>query len=494
MASRLDQLIKDATKAGLGVGGSPPQRDPPPPPEGCEFVNERAPFGKELPNFPDLPEQTHRCITALARHLHTPYAPLARPLHAPYTPLTRPSHAPCTPLAHPLHTPCTPLAHPLTPPPPRFVAPSPLPSLLPARWRLPLEPALSGALVPDPDAEPLPRVGGLMQEAPYWGAQVVEMPNKFPNPPAADVWHSQMPNKFPNPPAADVWHSQMPNKFPNPPAADVWHSQMPNKFPNPPAADVWHSQMPNKFPNPPAADVWHSTGPPTGELLVASTDLGHIAAGGVPGLAWDLGPDSGAAGGGGGGGGGNGGGALTLLLYEYSGDFSRARGAFQRQHAERVSRATRRGELLLAGTTADPLDRGIFIFRESSAARAFASGDPFVAAGLVRHWEVRKWALAGGQLMAEAFSARARTGDGALADTGGVADRRGVADRGGRALFDDRPSWGGVGAGLTGGALGTLLGAFVLGGGVWRRRTRAVTSRRASITSEDPAEIKGFSR
>ena len=294
-----------------------------------------------------------------------------------------------------------------------------------------------------------------MQEAPYWGAQVVEMPNKFPNPPAADVWHSQMPNKFPNPPAADVWHSQ----------------------------------MPNKFPNPPAADVWHSTGPPTGEFLVASTDLGHIAAGGVPGLAWDLGPDSGAAGGG-----GNGGGALTLLLYEYSGDFSRARGAFQRQHAERVSRATRRGELLLAGSTADPLDRGIFIFRESSAARAFASGDPFVAAGLVRHWEVRKWALAGGQLMAEAFSARARTGDGALADTAGVADRRGVADRGGGALFDDRPSWGGVGAGLTGGALGTVLGAFVLGSGVWRRRTGAVTSCRASVTSEDPAESKGFSR
>ena len=52
-----------------------------------------------------------------------------------------------------------------------------------------------------------------------------------------------------------------------------------------------------------------------------------------------------------------------------------------------------RGELLMAGALAEPVDGAVLIFRGEStaAAEAFAKADPYVKNGLVKSWRVRKW-------------------------------------------------------------------------------------------------------
>jgi uncharacterized protein YciI len=52
-----------------------------------------------------------------------------------------------------------------------------------------------------------------------------------------------------------------------------------------------------------------------------------------------------------------------------------------------------RGELLLGGALADPVDGAVLLFSGSSpaVAEAFAAADPYVTAGLVPRWRVRAW-------------------------------------------------------------------------------------------------------
>lgn len=52
-----------------------------------------------------------------------------------------------------------------------------------------------------------------------------------------------------------------------------------------------------------------------------------------------------------------------------------------------------RGDLVLAGALADPVDGAVLVFRGASAqvADAFAKADPYVTNGLVTRWRVRAW-------------------------------------------------------------------------------------------------------
>jgi uncharacterized protein YciI len=52
-----------------------------------------------------------------------------------------------------------------------------------------------------------------------------------------------------------------------------------------------------------------------------------------------------------------------------------------------------RGELLLAGAFADPVDGAALVVVASArfVAERFARSDPYVTEGLVREWKVRKW-------------------------------------------------------------------------------------------------------
>ena len=82
-----------------------------------------------------------------------------------------------------------------------------------------------------------------------------------------------------------------------------------------------------------------------------------------------------------------------LLMYDVSPDYLERRGEFRGTHLQLAWEAARRGELLLGGALADPVDCSILLFQGDSpeAAERFAAADPYVKNGLVTRWRVRPW-------------------------------------------------------------------------------------------------------
>jgi uncharacterized protein YciI len=82
-----------------------------------------------------------------------------------------------------------------------------------------------------------------------------------------------------------------------------------------------------------------------------------------------------------------------LLFYEAADDYLARRPEFRNAHLELALKACERGELLLGGALANPLDGAILLFKADSplVAEEFARADPFVTNGLVKRWHVRGW-------------------------------------------------------------------------------------------------------
>jgi hypothetical protein len=82
-----------------------------------------------------------------------------------------------------------------------------------------------------------------------------------------------------------------------------------------------------------------------------------------------------------------------LLFYEVAPDYVERRAALRSEHLKLAWEAQARGELILGGALADPVDGAVLLFRGESAAAAerFAAADPYVRHGLVRRWHVRPW-------------------------------------------------------------------------------------------------------
>jgi uncharacterized protein YciI len=82
-----------------------------------------------------------------------------------------------------------------------------------------------------------------------------------------------------------------------------------------------------------------------------------------------------------------------VLLYEVRDDYVEKRGQFRELHLKHARAAYDRGELILGGAMADPIDSAMLVFRGPTAetAEAFAKIDPYVTNGLVTQWRVRKW-------------------------------------------------------------------------------------------------------
>lgn len=82
-----------------------------------------------------------------------------------------------------------------------------------------------------------------------------------------------------------------------------------------------------------------------------------------------------------------------LLFYEASADYMSRRPEFRSAHLEHAWAAQRRGELVLAGALANPVDGAVLFFQGDSpgVAEAFAESDPYVTQGLVARWWVREW-------------------------------------------------------------------------------------------------------
>lgn len=82
-----------------------------------------------------------------------------------------------------------------------------------------------------------------------------------------------------------------------------------------------------------------------------------------------------------------------LLFYDVVPDYVARRTAFRRMHLDHAWQAEKRGELILAGALASPVDGTVFLFEGESPAVAekFARTDPYVTNGLVTRWWVREW-------------------------------------------------------------------------------------------------------
>lgn len=82
-----------------------------------------------------------------------------------------------------------------------------------------------------------------------------------------------------------------------------------------------------------------------------------------------------------------------LLIYDLAPDYMDRRGAFRKEHLALAWEAAGRGELVLGGAVADPVDTAILLFQGESPAGAekFVAADPYVKNGLVRKWRVRHW-------------------------------------------------------------------------------------------------------
>ncbi len=81
------------------------------------------------------------------------------------------------------------------------------------------------------------------------------------------------------------------------------------------------------------------------------------------------------------------------LIYEVVDDYVARRGEFREQHLRAARVARERGELVLGGAFAEPVDRALLVFRtdEKDKVEGFARKDPYVVNGLVKKWEVRPW-------------------------------------------------------------------------------------------------------
>lgn len=83
------------------------------------------------------------------------------------------------------------------------------------------------------------------------------------------------------------------------------------------------------------------------------------------------------------------------LFYDVVADYVQRRTLYRDQHLKHATAAHERGEIVMAGALADPVDRALLIFRAADAAvvEEFARNDPYVTNGLVVHWEVRPWTV-----------------------------------------------------------------------------------------------------
>lgn len=82
-----------------------------------------------------------------------------------------------------------------------------------------------------------------------------------------------------------------------------------------------------------------------------------------------------------------------ILFYDVVDDYVERRTQFRELHLKHARAAYDRGELVLAGALADPVDGAVLVFRGNSAdvAEHFAKSDPYVLNGLIKQWRVRKW-------------------------------------------------------------------------------------------------------
>jgi uncharacterized protein YciI len=82
-----------------------------------------------------------------------------------------------------------------------------------------------------------------------------------------------------------------------------------------------------------------------------------------------------------------------LMSYQLSADYMERRAEFRDEHLKLAWEAQERGEIVIAGAFADPVDTALLMFQGDSpeAAERFAKADPYVTHGLVTGYSIRQW-------------------------------------------------------------------------------------------------------
>jgi uncharacterized protein YciI len=88
-----------------------------------------------------------------------------------------------------------------------------------------------------------------------------------------------------------------------------------------------------------------------------------------------------------------------LLFYDVASNYLERRAAYRDAHLAKAWAAHARGELLLGGALADPVDGAVLLFdgRSREVAESFAGSDPYVLNGLVTRWWIREWTTVVGE-------------------------------------------------------------------------------------------------
>jgi uncharacterized protein len=88
-----------------------------------------------------------------------------------------------------------------------------------------------------------------------------------------------------------------------------------------------------------------------------------------------------------------------LLIYEAGDDYAAKRAPHRGVHLQKAREAAARGELVLGGAFADPVDGSVLLFKAPTrdTAEAFAASDPYVLSGVVTSWRVREWTTVVGE-------------------------------------------------------------------------------------------------
>ncbi len=88
-----------------------------------------------------------------------------------------------------------------------------------------------------------------------------------------------------------------------------------------------------------------------------------------------------------------------LLFYDVVPDYAERRVPFRAAHLAYAWAAVDRGELVLGGALADPVDGAVLLFDCDSPApiEAFVAGDPYVINGLITNWRIRPWTTVAGE-------------------------------------------------------------------------------------------------
>lgn len=91
-----------------------------------------------------------------------------------------------------------------------------------------------------------------------------------------------------------------------------------------------------------------------------------------------------------------------LMFYDVVDDYVSKRAAFRSAHLQKAWEAHARGELLLGGALAEPVDGAVLLFAGEApeVAEDFARSDPYLLNGLVLRWRVREWTTVIGDMAA----------------------------------------------------------------------------------------------